>query len=395
MKPDRACPVCGCGNSKLLFEQRFEQMSGARLLEGYSIVVCGECGAAFADHIPEQAVFDEYYRELSKYEGSEGSAESAPEIERRFEDAAALVAEFIPWPDARVLEIGCGFGQFLSVLRERGFSNLLGADPSPGCARAAMQYYGVPVIDRTIFSIEPPDTPYDFLILTGVMEHIRDLDRTIERFHELLSPTGRVYLEVPDASRLNANSDAPFQEFSVEHINYFSPASLNNLMSKRGFRTVTSGRALRPLHEVFIPTAYGLYERSPEPAIPIKDTETEPALLAYIEGCRAQDASLREKIRGAIPVGGGRILVWGVGAHTLRLLATGGLEIAWVEAFVDSNSKYQRRELSGVKVISPEEVRSRPEPILISSRGFQREILDQIRNGLGLTNPVILLYDGV
>jgi hypothetical protein len=125
----------------------------------------------------------------------------------------------------------------------------------------------------------------------------------------------------------------------------------------------------------------------------VRDDETEPGLSAYIEGCRGQDVQLREKIRRAIPEGG-RILVWGVGAHTLRLLATGGLEIEWVEAFVDSNSKYQRRDLRGVRVISPGEVRSGPQ-ILISSRGFQREIHHQIRNQLGLTNPVILLYDSV
>ena len=70
----RACPVCGGGNSKLLFEQHFEQLSGAQLLDGYSIVVCRDCGVAFADRIPEQAVFDDYYREFSKYEGGEPEA---------------------------------------------------------------------------------------------------------------------------------------------------------------------------------------------------------------------------------------------------------------------------------------------------------------------------------
>jgi len=54
--------------------------------------------------------------------------------------------------------------------------------------------------------------------------------------------------------------------------------------------------------------------------------------------------------------------------------------------------KYQERELNGIRVISPQKVRSRTEPILISSRGFKNEIHDQIRNRLLLPNPVILLY---
>ena len=86
------------------------------------------------------------------------------------------------------------------------------------------------------------------------------------------------------------------------------------------------------------------------------------------------------------------MIVWGVGAHTLRLLATGGLDPEKIALFTDSNPKYQQRKLSGIPVVSLEELRNRPEPILISTRSFQWEIQNQIRHGLGLSNPVILLY---
>jgi len=44
-------------------------------------------------------------------------------------------------------------------------------------------------------------------------------------------------------------------------------------------------------------------------------------------------------------------------------------------------------------VISPASIGGRREPILISTRGFQREIRDQIRDQLKLDNEVIMLYD--
>jgi SAM-dependent methyltransferase len=392
---NRACPVCGATHPTLLFEQRFEQLSGARLLDGYDIVVCRDCGAAFADGIPEQAAFDEYYRELSKYEGGNqdgNDGESPPPVlETRFEEFAALMQPFIPGEQARILEIGCGYGQLLWVLRRHGFSNVLGADPSPGCARAARRFYAVQVIASTVFAVPEPAQPYDFLILTGVMEHIRDLDRTVERFHALLGPAGRVFLQVPDASRLEPAMDAPFQEFSTEHINYFSPVSLHNLMTQRGFRVVAGGRAVCSLFEARCRTAWGVYERSDARPSLERDIETEAGLSAYIEGCRANDAEMRAKIQRALPPGG-RIIVWGVGTHTLRLLATGGLDTSTIKAFVDSNVKYQRRELRGLPVISPEELGQHPEPILISSKGFQNQIHEQIRDRLRLANPVILLY---
>jgi SAM-dependent methyltransferase len=387
----RQCPVCGSGSRVPLFRQSFEHLSGARLLDGYDVVVCSECGAGYADNIPPQSVFDEYYRELSKYDYEFRGGEDNSASEGRFLDAALTIEPFIPTRNCRILEIGCGSGHLLKVLQERGFQNVQGSDPSPACARAA-QGIGVCAVSETVFTATIPEEPYDFLILMGVMEHIRDLDRTVDQFRRLLKDGGRVYLEVPDASRLAPSLDAPFQEFSVEHINFLSPESLSNLMQARSFRTVATGRARRAQNETICLSAYGVYEKMSAPAPIEEDVETEAGLRAYIRGCQVEDAYIRSKIEKALAPGD-RMIVWGVGSHTLRLLATGGLDPERISVFVDSNRKYQQQELRGIPVVSPEELRSRTEPILISSRGFQREIFDQIRHGMGLANPVILLYE--
>ena len=49
---------------------------------------------------------------------------------------------------------------------------------------------------------------------------------------------GLLYIEVPDASRFLKYIDAPFQQFSIEHINFFSNISLSNLMKLNGFKKV-------------------------------------------------------------------------------------------------------------------------------------------------------------
>ncbi len=355
------------------------------------MVICEDCGAGFADNIPPQEAFDEYYRDLSKYENPGHDLEAIPVVEPRFRDAAELIGRFISSPDSRVFEIGCATGGLLKAVRERGFPDVLGSDPSPRCARAATQLYGVPAVVGTVFTVPIPEEPYDFLILTGVLEHIRDLERTVTRFHELLRERGRVYLEVPDASRYVPHLDAPFQEFSVEHINFFSRKSLTNLMQARGFRALETGHTVRPQHEVTCPCTYGVFERSADPTRIEKDTETEAGLRSYIEGCRVEDGRIRARIRQALAPGE-RMIVWGVGTHTLRLLATGGLNPEQVSLFVDSNPNCQRQQLRGVPVVSPAELRSR-DPILISSRGFQREIQKQIQHQMGLENRLILLYE--
>jgi FlaA1/EpsC-like NDP-sugar epimerase len=86
------------------------------------------------------------------------------------------------------------------------------------------------------------------------------------------------------------------------------------------------------------------------------------------------------------------ILVWGVGTHTKRLLATGGLDQVNVSAFVDSNPKYHGKRLHDIPIISPDSLGSRPEPILICSRVFPKEIERQIHEQLRLSNEVLSLY---
>jgi SAM-dependent methyltransferase len=237
-----------------------------------------------------------------------------------------------------------------------------------------------------------PETRYDFLILTGVMEHIVDLDRAVAHFRRLLRPGGKVFLEVPDASRYDALQDAPYQEFSVEHINFFSSTSLTNLMRNRRFRVVETGLTVRPQHEVACPCAYGVFENTDVTEALVYDPHTERGLHEYIRGCQAEDERICTAIRGALAPGE-KMLVWGTGTHTLRLLATGGLDPTRIAAFIDSNSKYQGQQLHGLKVLAPEELRRRPEPILISSRSRQREILRQIVEELRLRNRVVLLYE--
>jgi hypothetical protein len=84
--------------------------------------------------------------------------------------------------------------------------------------------------------------------------------------------------------------------------------------------------------------------------------------------------------------------VWGVGTHTLHLLESTPLADARITVFVDVNSKYHGKELFGRQIISPREMASHPEPILVSSRAFQSDIVNTIRNEAQLDNPLILLY---
>ncbi len=390
----RPCPVCGGSRSRFLHSQSFEQLSEINLLDGYDVVVCQDCGAGFADRIPPQAVFDAYYRDHSKYEYEYRGGQGTEYEDLRFREAAKSIIRHVPDRQSRILEIGCATGHLLSLLREQGYENVQGVDPSPGCVKAAWEVYRIPVRVHTVFNIPDPDKSFDVLLLLGVMEHIRDLDRAIDKIRALLAPRGRVYLAVPDAARFEGNQDAPFQEFSEGHLNFFSLTSLATLMQTRGFQFLSGGRFLLEYSRgTWCASVYGVFENAELEKKPwVRDEETERGLAAYIRKSQEAEAQVRQTIDG-IAASGRSILVWGTGLHTQRLLAMSSLGRVNIAAFVDSNPKYQGQQLHGVPILAPERLAERVEPILISSYTAQHEITQQVRQKLRLRNELILLYD--
>ncbi len=394
-KKNRQCVICRGTRKRILFKQRFSGFSDGSLLDGYVVVVCQDCGFCFADNIPAQAAFDIYYREMSKYEHQEREGQPSEFEGRQFPELAQFLAQNIPYKQASILEIGCANGGLLHALQKRGDLNVLGIDPSPVCAHNAERLYQISVLAHPLSDIKLEIGPFDFIILVAVLEHIQDLDGTITKVHDLLSPAGRLYIEAPDATHFSSSVDAPFQEFSIEHINFFSPLSLQNLLGAHGFSKVFSIQTFYQQTDNYIGHAIRMmFEKSKveEHFEVTRDLETQSALEKYIAVSRQEEThvqkTINELIDCHIP-----LIVWGAGTHTQRLLASSQLSDANIIVFVDSNPNYHGKHLNGKPIVAPIQLAGMNEPILISSKVFQSEIIHQIRDDLNLKNEIITLYE--
>jgi SAM-dependent methyltransferase len=376
---------------RLVFAQRFERVAGSPIT-GYDVVVCHHCGMGFADGIPDQDTLAAHYRETSSYEYGQRQGRESDHDRARLEIVARDFERFIPSREMRVLDVGCASGRLPACIKEHGYAHVMGVDPSPACADAARRLYGVDVVAGTVQDCGLPERSFDAVSMIGVLEHMVDLSDALDGVARLLAPGGVLYLEVPDATRFADFPNAPFQDFSTEHINFFGPVSLDNLMGRHGFTRVEQVRNARVQSQASvmsnISAAYRLGGDRARPLV--HDVESEAGLVRYVESCRAEETRITRAIDDLVD-SGAPLIVWGVGTHTSRLLATSRLAEARIVAFVDSNVHYQDKELIGVPVLPPAALRTRGERVLVSSRPFQAEIAEQIR-AMGCPNELILLY---
>ena len=396
MQPQRACPGCGRFERELLYQQHFAEFSVEGLLTGYDVVACRHCGLCFADRTPSQESFDRYYSVMSKYEAPGRAPDERDPSWRRLLEVVPFI-ERAALRDQSILEIGCASGQLLHLLAQRGFSRLRGMDPSPTCARIARECYGLAVETGTFSSLKPPERQADCVVLIGVLEHVCDLSQTLATVRALLPTGGRAFITVPDASRYVEGVDAPFQEFSVEHINFFGPISLTNLMHAHGFdRFFCESARMQANTTTITPVIHGAFTKRASPGDStqsgiVYDDQTADALRAYVAKSEREHAVLLPVLE-ELADGGLPLVVWGAGAHTLRLLVQSPLARANVLWIIDSNPRYQGKHIGAVPIVGPEQRPADNVGILVSSRVYQDDICHQIRSRLNWTNRIITLY---
>ena len=308
----------------------------------------------------------------------------------RLRDTAAFIASAVGDRERRILDVGCANGGLLAELSALGFSALYGVDPSPACVAAVNAQPHISASAGTLFELPAVAAMADCVILSHVLEHVRDLRGALDRVRSVLSPGGMVYVEVPDATRYAEFLLAPFQDFNVEHINHFSPVSLANALGRAGFAVDrVEQKAINASATACVP-ALGIAARvigSPE-LTPQRDEELASAMNAYVARSSAMlDRIATHLTRALVDVP--EVVIWGTGQTTLTILSNVSLG-ARVVALTDSNPRYHGQRLGGIPVVPPERVADLGAPIVIGSLISHVAIENRIRE-LELGNRTIRL----
>ena len=380
----RRCPVCEAANVDVLHHQRFMLPEGHILGDGYDVVCCEACGFVYADTAAKQVDYDRFYAELSGYESEVSSGMGlSPQDRARLEATAAAVADALPSRDARILDFGCAGGGLIRALQEQGFTNIHGIDPSSACAGQVRAATGVPAEAGSLFAIPPGLGHFDCIILTHVLEHVEDVPRALGNLVSLLTPTGLLHLEVPDAMRYADFIVAPFQDFNTEHINHFSLKSLDNACARAGLELISSGeKLLESAPKMPYPALYGFWRVGTAARQPVYDAELRPRIEDYIQRSRIVMDRYEARIRSLIDRAP-ELMVWGTGQLTMKLLTETSLGHARIAAFIDGNPINQGRTLHGVRIVAPGALGAIDKPVLVASTIHFEAISRTIREKFG------------
>jgi SAM-dependent methyltransferase len=220
------CPICGSASDATL-----------RIVRGFRIAECTTCRFVFVNPRPA----------LDNLVALYAGAKTNPFFSEAFENTASelpalktvlrKIRRYVP--TGRLLEVGCGRGDFLMLARTAGFSvtgcDFFGAHNRPD---------GIASFDGTLSQAQLTNNSFDIVVIRNVLEHVFDPNVELNEIRRILKSGAYLYVKVPNVAfehglgcRLvfgrEHDFDPPF------HLNHFSSASLIALLQKAGFQFVS------------------------------------------------------------------------------------------------------------------------------------------------------------
>jgi SAM-dependent methyltransferase len=313
--------------------------------------------------------------ELVKYgEEYENSLHFSPFFQSEIQALAGDLIERYDLYGKRIVEIGCGQGDFLKMLVMGGRNTGVGFDPSyvrrPGDSFADSRLEFI----RDYYSDQYVVTRVDFLCSRHVLEHIADPRGFLAMVRRTMGSGRRtaVFFEVPNG--LNMLRDLSVWDILYEHRSYFTAPSLVRLLEETGFQVCRlaeaySGQFLR-------------VEACPggtDEELPLDLEGVLDQMLVWVNRLSEHYRERVEKWRAAgrqAAEKGQTIAVWGGGSKGVTFLNKMHNYVS-VEYVIDVNPRKWGKYISGTghKIVAPTYLADHcPDIVVVMNPIYEAEI---------------------
>lgn len=230
------CPVCSSLQLTGFLNVKDYTVSG----EQFSIDRCNACGFQFTNPRPDINSIGYYYQSseyISHHDDEENLITKVYNLVRNYttRQKIKLLQQYTVKSNPSILDIGCGAGYFLQQCARKNWQTK-GTEPDDDARKIAVKRTGSPVFE-SIGSEELKDEKFDFITLWHVLEHVHELNTTIEWLHYHLNPGGTLFIAVPNnASYDAAKFGTQWAAYDVpRHLYHFTRETMHTLLNNHRF----------------------------------------------------------------------------------------------------------------------------------------------------------------
>ncbi|UKJ07857.1 class I SAM-dependent methyltransferase [Solitalea lacus] len=204
----------------------------------FSIKIDEQTGLLITTPRPKAEDLGKYYESddyISHTDGNKSLFEKIYNWIRNYSLKKKLALVESKHPKGALLDIGCGTGAFLSVCKQAGWK-VKGVEPGAKASALAKEKVQESIYP-SLFDAELNGQKFDVITMWHVLEHMPDLNATIERLKELLTPTGVLIIAVPNYNSYDALHYGKYwAAYDVpRHLYHFSQQSVKQLFGNHEF----------------------------------------------------------------------------------------------------------------------------------------------------------------
>jgi 2-polyprenyl-3-methyl-5-hydroxy-6-metoxy-1,4-benzoquinol methylase len=259
----QACPLCGSRARSTLHEGLQDHAFGTAP-GAWTLRRCAHCACAYLDPRPNKAAIPLAYARYYTHHSRSGAS-----LRQRFAEAYLKARYGMPYPNAfpggqyaamlfprkrayldvfyarhletatgdnkRLLDVGCGNGEFLQFAAHLGWQ-AEGIDVD-AAAVAAARAAGCNVTHGSLDALPFAADTYRHVVLSHVIEHVYEPLKLLRRCLALLAPGGRLWLQTPNLQSVGHEVFGPSWRGlePPRHLVLFDRRSLTAVLGEAGF----------------------------------------------------------------------------------------------------------------------------------------------------------------